>query len=241
MYVMTSVSIWGVESCNDKKEIAWEGVSTLLTRVFSYLIIFQIFLWNIHILVIKYKLCFVIGGKFCCSFLLLFCFLLFLLMWWRKEAQWFDRQRGRPVACHMAREPRQTLLTVSEDTMGWFHTTSDLWLSVLDQLERGLALRLGWRLPERRRTSSMRSRRTWIRRRDEPGAGVYVCRRESWPSLPVLISFNHSFIDDVDFHRVELELESDAPVFVTSFFEMFCLLAEVGCLWISSSQCVFSL
>lgn len=88
-------------------------------------------------------------------------------------------------------------LAVSEDTMGWFYTTSDLRLSVLGQLECGLVLHLGWRLPERRRTSSMRSGRTWIRRRDEPGAGVYVCRRESLPRLRFLYlspSVIHSLI-----------------------------------------------
>lgn len=143
------------------------------------------------------------------------------LMWWRKEAWLFDRQWGWPVTCHMARNwgRRRWTLLVSEDTMGRFYTAAERWFSVLDQLESGLVLRLAGGIQKAGRRAAWA--RDLIKRRNEPGAGVYVCRSKSLtsPELPVFSPLLHSLmkwicslISALNLFKKGRGLESKSPV-----------------------------
>lgn len=86
---------------------------------------------------------------------------------------------------------RRWRLLVSADTMGQFHSTSECWFSVLDQLVSGLLSRVTGGIQKTGRLAAWA--RDFIKRQDEPGAGVYVCPSKSLFLLSCLFS-SHPFI-----------------------------------------------
>lgn len=89
-------------------------------------------------------------------------------------------------------------LTVSEDTMGWFYTISDLWTSVLHQLECGFVLRSGLEAP--RKAADEQHEKSEILNQEPRWTGSWSLCLLTWvfASLPVSIAFSPSFIGNIN-------------------------------------------